>query len=234
MSPLQWALLVVGAVAVIAIYVYSRREHAPPKPRSAPSTASTKMPAIPAADQMDMFSRQGGFDEFGVGRPRRRVAPSMSGAPAPGGGEQAAPAAEPEAVEERLVAVLIAEREGTAIFGPKIHAALRAQGLLFGDRKIYHRVDAGQTVFSVASLIKPGHLDPAEQQNFSTPGLSVFMVLPGPMPAETAIGDMLGTARALAQQLNADVFDSNRELLTLAAEKALIGEVNSWARQQGR
>lgn len=233
MSPLQWALLVVGAVAVIAIYVYSRREQAPPKPRSAPSAASTKMPPIPAADQMDMFSRQGGFDEFGVGKPRTRVAPSMSGEPAPGAGGQPAQTAEPEAVEERLVAVLIAEREGTAIFGPKIHAALRAQGLQFGDRKIYHRIDAGRPVFSVASLIKPGHLDPAEQQTFSTPGLSVFMVLPGPMAAETAIGDMLGTARALALQLNAEVFDSNRELLTPVAEKAMTAEVKTWARQQG-
>lgn len=234
MSPLQWALLVIGAVAVIAIYIYSRREHASPKPRSAPSAASTKMPAIPAADQMDMFSRQGGFDEFGVGRPRKRVAPSMSGdAPSPGAGEQPTPAAASEAVEERLVAVLIAEREGTAIFGPKIHAALRAQGLQFGDRKIYHRIDAGRPVFSVASLIKPGHLDPAEQQSFSTPGLSVFMVLPGPTPAETAIGDMLGTARTLALQLNAEVFDANREQLTPAAEKAMIAEIKTWARQRG-
>lgn len=234
MSPLQWALLAVGAIAVIAIYLYSRREQTASKPRSTPSTAApAKMPPIPAADQMDMFSRQGEFDEFGVGKPRKRVAPSLPESAEPAAGEQAAPDAAPAAVEERLVAVLIAEREGTAIFGPKIHAALRAQGLQFGDRKIYHRIDAGQPVFSVASLIKPGHLDPAEQQTFSTPGLSVFMVLPGPMPAETAIGDMLGTARALAQQLNAEVFDSHRELLTPLAEKALIAEIKAWSRKHG-
>lgn len=234
MSPLQWALLAIGAVAVIAIYLYSRREQASSKPRSTPAAAPAKMPPIPAADQMDMFSRQGEFDEFGVGKPRKRVAPSVPGAEteAPAG-EPSATAAEPAPVEERLVTLLIAEREGTAIFGPKIHAALRAQGLQFGDRKIYHRIDAGQPVFSVASLIKPGHLDPAEQQTFSTPGLSVFMVLPGPMPAETAIGDMLGTARALAQQLNAEVFDSHRELLTPLAEKALIVEIKAWARKHG-
>ncbi|SFF34200.1 cell division protein ZipA [Fontimonas thermophila] len=228
MSPLQWALLVVGAVAVLAIYIYSRRERAhPPRGRPDVPTPAVGSSAPPAVnDQMDMFAR-GGFDELGVGKPRKRIAPSM-------------PAAEPEAkaptsakVEERIIAVLIAEREGTAIFGPKIHAALRAQGLRFGDKRIYHRIEGGRPVFSVASLIKPGYLDPAEQQAFSTPGLTVFMLLPGPVPPETAIGDMLGTARALAQQLNAEVYDSNRQVLTVAAEKALIADVKAWARQHG-
>lgn len=231
MSPLQWALLVVGAVAVIAIYVYSRRERgSAQRPRGAPAAAEAAPPAVGAVDQMDMFAR-GGFDELGVGKPRKRVPPSMPGAEEAPAAD--APAQQRAPVEEKIVAVLIAEREGTAIFGPKIHAALRAQGLSFGDKKIYHRIDGGKPVFSVASLIKPGYLDPAEQQGFSTPGLSVFMLLPGPMPPETAIGDMLGTARALAQQLNAELFDSNRQPLSSAAEKALIADIKAWARQNG-
>ena len=231
MSPLQWALLVVGAVAVIAIYVYSRRERgSAQRPRGVPAAASEATPpAVGAVDQMDLFAR-GGFDELGVGKPRKRVPPSMPAGEGAASSEAPAPRAP---VEEKIVAVLIAEREGTAIFGPKIHAALRAQGLSFGDKKIYHRIEAGKPVFSVASLIKPGYLDPAEQQGFSTPGLSVFMLLPGPMPPETAIGDMLGTARALAQQLNAELFDSNRQPLSSVAEKAMIADIKAWARQNG-
>lgn len=235
MSPLQWALLVVGAVAVIAIYVYSRREKSPPRARSAPHAAPPP-PAAPGSDQIEMFSRGGEFDELGVGKPRRRVAPSVAQTPAGNASAantaaQPAQPAQPAQIEEKLVAVLIAEREGTAIFGPKIHAALRAQGLTYGDRRIYHRVDGGRTVFSVASLIKPGVLDPAEAQSFSTPGLSVFMLLPGPVPPENAVGDLLGTARALARQLNAEVFDSNREPLTAASERAIVADVKAWARQ---
>ncbi|MFP5306536.1 MAG: cell division protein ZipA C-terminal FtsZ-binding domain-containing protein [Gammaproteobacteria bacterium] len=236
MSPLQWALLVVGAVAVIAIYVYSRREKSPPRVRSVPHAAPPLPPAAPGSDQIEMFSRGGEFDEFGVGKPRKRVAPSVAQTPAGNASaaeDAAAPPAPPAQIEEKLVAVLIAEREGTAIFGPKIHAALRAQGLQYGDRKIYHRVDGGSTVFSVASLIKPGVLDPAEAQSFSTPGLSVFMLLPGPVAPETAVGDLLGTARALARQLNAEVFDSNREPLTAASERAIVADVKAWARQYG-
>jgi cell division protein ZipA len=234
MSPTQWALLIVGAVAVIAIYWFSRRERPDARRRRSEAPAPTvKLPgAAPGAgsDQMDMFSRLGEFDEFGVGKPRKRVAPDLGGG-APASGEGAAAAA--RRAEEKIVALLIAEREGTAIFGERIHAALQARDLQFGERKIYHRMRGGVPVFSVASLIKPGHLDPAERKAFSTPGLSVFMVLPGPTAPEEAIADMFLTARALARELNADVYDSNRELLTAAAESAIVADVKAWARLQG-
>ena len=74
MSPTQWALLIVGAVAVIAIYWFSRRER--PEARRRRSEAPVKTVKLPGAapgagnDQMDMFSRFGEFDEFGVGKPR--------------------------------------------------------------------------------------------------------------------------------------------------------------------
>lgn len=234
MSPTQWALLIVGAVAVIAIYWFSRRERPGARRRRSDTLVKpVRLPgATPAAgnDQMDMFARFGEFDEFGVGKPRKRVAPELDGgASAAGdGGSRAAPSP-----QEKIIALLIAEREGTAIFGERIHAALHAQNLQFGERKIYHRMSRGAPVFSVASLIKPGHLDPAERKVFSTPGLSVFMVLPGPTAPEEAIADMFLTARALARELNADVYDSNRQLLTAAAESAIVADVKAWARLQG-
>jgi cell division protein ZipA len=238
MSPTQWALLIVGAFAVIAIYWFSRRERpGTRRRRSEAPVKAVKLPgASPAAgsDQMDMFSRFGEFDEFGVGKPRKRVAPDLGGATPSTAGAGAGPgAAAAPVAQEKIVALLIAEREGTAIFGERIHAALHGQGLHFGERKIYHRMRGSAPVFSVASLIKPGHLDPAERKAFSTPGLSVFMVLPGPTAPEEAIADMFLTARALARELNADVYDSNRELLTAAAESAIVADVKAWARLSG-
>src|SRR3546814_13954635 len=98
------------------------------------------------------------FDEFGVGKPRPRTEPGL-GKTAPGEtaslfGQPPATEAKPEPVkvfEEKLVHLLIAEREGTAIFGPKIHQALASQNLQYGDRKIYHRMENGEAVFSIGS-----------------------------------------------------------------------------------
>ncbi|HEY1077474.1 MAG TPA: cell division protein ZipA C-terminal FtsZ-binding domain-containing protein [Fontimonas sp.] len=233
MSPMQWALLLIGAIGAIAVYVVSRRKSPPPRPQRRSPAASPSALAPGAADaqskdQLDMFSRLGEFDEFGVGKPRKRVQPGMENtANAPIVDAVAAPGA----VEDKLVVLLIAEREGTAIFGPKIHTALRDHGLVYGDKKIYHYMQDRRPVFSVASLVKPGTLDPAEQRGFSTPGLSMFMLLPGPEAPAKAVAGMLATARSLALQLNADVFDSNRAPLTHATEQALTADVAAWAKK---
>jgi cell division protein ZipA len=256
MSPLQWALLIFGAVAVIAVYLYSRRDR-----RAMEQSGGADEPLLPPAPtkardrQLDIFNGENQqFDEFGVGKPRR-VAPSfdLPGAEAPlaaaepvrapieigarkapGFVARPAPAPAPAAevpVNEKIVSLLIAERETTHILGPQIHAALRAQQLEYGARQIYHRMLKGEPVFSVASLLKPGVLDPDQADSFSTPGLTLFMVLPGPQKPAEAIEDMLSTAERLARALNAEVFDAKRKPLSPGAARNLQLEVEAWAAQ---
>ena len=240
MSPLQWALLVLGAAAVIAIYWISRRDSRTLKKWEPPGLGGAAVaPKLPAKDQLDMFTRSGSeFDEFGVGRPRKRTAPTLlnegeSQPLFPDASKSVAAGPPKKVFEEKIVTLLIAEREGTAIFGPKIHQALESQGLVFGERKIYHKQNDDEPVFSVASLVKPGALDPSEQQRFSTPGLTMFMILPGPTKPQAALQDMVATARALAEQLNAEVFDASRQLFTADAQRVLVAEIETWARRNG-
>lgn len=244
MSVLQTALLIVGVVAVIAIYFFSRRDKNSLKGWAPPVASSPLKP--PGGDQMEIFSRSGEFDEFGVGRPRKRTEPTMPGIPQKPVLEEAPPAAaaagsvpafvsqpktETKPVEQKIVAILIAEREGTAILGKKLHAALKQQTLNYGDRKIYHRQEMGQTLFSVAGLLKPGQLDPAEAETFSTPGLTVFMVLPGPVKPVYAMRNLLDTAKELARSLNAELFDAKRQPFTAESERTMIAEVEDWAQR---
>ncbi len=235
MSPLQWALLIFGVVAVVAVYLYSRRDR---RAMEDWDSNEAKEPLLPPAKdrQLDIFNGQNQqFDEFGVGKPRR-ITPVANGegddAPAAArpieiGGRTAPTAAKPPS--EKIVSLLIAEREGTAILGPKIHDALEAQGLEYGARQIYHRLLNGEAVFSVASLLKPGHLDPDVADEFSTPGLTLFMILPGPQKPMDAIKDMLGTAERLAKALNAEVYDAKRKPLSPGAARNLQLEVETWA-----
>jgi cell division protein ZipA len=238
MGALQWALLILGVAAVVAVYIYSRRERKP-ELRVEPQGGEPK-PQKPADRQMDIFSTTstvGQFDEFGVGKPRRVAA--QSGAAA--GSSEPLPAADGDVppaeqqIPEKIISLLIAEREGTHIYGAQIHAALQAQGLEYGARQIYHRLDksagnGGRPVFSVASLLKPGTLDPAQAKGFTTPGLTVFMVLPGPVPPVTAFQDMMVTTEQLALQLNAEVYDGKRRPFGTAAARALRAEVEAYAR----
>ena len=234
MSELQWALLVLAIAAVVAIYWYSRGSSAA-RDRNEPDTEG---------DQMDLWSAPDGrsaqFDEFGVGEPRRRAAPELDPAAPTASGLDAVPNdpehRAPQSAEtspQKIVSFYIAEREGTYRLGPQIHRALQRQGLVFGERKIYHRLHDGHAVFAVASLLKPGELDPAEAEGFSTPGLSVFMVLPCGREPESAFADMLSTAQALASELHAELYDAERMPLTEDKARALRFEVSEWARHAG-
>lgn len=298
MGELQWALLIVCAVLVVALYFFSRRGKADEldgieSDKSADSSA-----------QPDLFARsEASYDEFGVGRPRARgtsapaaaepampraatpgvpapapgssalrppsmgsllgggapasggrSAPSLLGAAAPAEPEPAAPLARnepavdfaaaplPQPVAEpapvprtpppastKLVALLVAPIEETDIRGAQLHQALGAQGLRFGAGDLYHRMLGGRIVYSVASLIKPGKLIPAEAERFSTKGLTVILNLPGPVPAEVAFDDMVATTRVLAAALKAEIFDTRRERLTDEIVEALRAEIRLWA-----
>lgn len=240
MSALQWALLLFAVAAVVGIYWFSRRQ---------PTELDRKQPDTSGGDQMDLWripegASAGKFDEHGVSEPRvrGRAAPSLDLSQP---NEEPEAQAEPKlqraehkddpaprkAAEEKIISFYIAEREGTYILGPQIHRALAEQGLKFGERKIYYRLHEGKTVFAVASLLKPGELDPEQAAGFSTPGLSVFMVLPCAQRAEAAYADMLGTARALATALHAQLHDGNRQPLSEAAAETLREEVAAWARR---
>jgi cell division protein ZipA len=238
MNALQWAVLIFGAAAVVAVYWFSRRDKRA-MDRADPAHPEAMLPT--AKDrQLDIFGGPNQqFDEFGVGKPRR-VAPNIGEQNGAAGVE---PATEPKTERaprigatpatrprEKIISLLIAEKEGTHIRGALLHKALRGQGLEFGARQIYHRLQGGEAVFSVASLLKPGVLDPATAQEFTTPGLTLFMILPGPRNPVDAVRDMLDTANGLSAELNAEVFDAKREPLTRAAERRLIAEVEAWAK----
>jgi cell division protein ZipA len=245
-SALQWALLLLGVGIAIGLIWTSRRErkaleriNAPaPRPASrdwsasqdalpeAPRPAGPEVPHAPGDPSTEL---RASFDEYGVGRPRK--APSAAPRTAPTVGQPPVTAAVPK-VPAAVIGLYIAEHEGTNIMGPKIHAALRDRGLRFGAKRIYHRLDGEHAIFSVASLVKPGELDPDAAEGFATPGLSVFMQLPGPLNPVAAFQDMLDTARGLARALNAELYDTEqRAPLTPERERALHEQVEEWARR---
>jgi len=252
MSPLQWALLILGAIAIVALYLFSRRDRRAMQKFDPAEGAEPLLPP-PTEKQLDIFNAQKQqYDEFGVGRPRR-IPPNLSefeqgfesaadvpqppgiGSPAtirpqPGPAATVSPKPAAPAKKEKIVSLLIAERDGVPIDGMKLHQALQRQKLEYGARQIYHRLYKNEIVFSVASLLKPGILDPQLAKQLATPGLTLFMLLPGPQKPTDALRDMLLTAEALAKALNAEVYDGKRELFSADAARTLTAEVDAWAR----
>lgn len=217
----------------------SRREPAVDAPATGPSWL--KGPTVEDAPEDE--------DDATEAAPQQRRAPAVEQRPAPAPDPQLGlnienerPGAKAEQRvknvpdgEEKIVILHVRARNGQKFEGPAIHAALQLCRLKFGMRNIYHRVTevngVPEVVFSCASMVKPGYLDPAESQGFETPGLTFFMVLPGPIDGVAAFRDLLNTADKLALRLGGEVLDETRTRITHQSAQFMRDEIAELERQ---
>lgn len=138
--------------------------------------------------------------------------------------------------EEKLFVVHVGCRDRRLFDGPAIHRALQDQKLKFGLNSIYHRITetngVPESVFGIANMLEPGFLDPVEQDHLQTPGVIFFLQLPGPIEGTVALRDLLETASNLAEQLGAEVLDSQRSLLKPQMAQSMLDEVVEFDRKQ--
>jgi len=112
--------------------------------------------------------------------------------------------------------VRIAALSHERLSGRVVRLALGACGFEHGRFGIFHQPGAdGRALLSAANLSKPGIFDLPNMdfQRFS--GLSLFAVLPGPLPPAAALDHLLDTAQDLAERLRARLQDEQG--LTLGA-----------------
>ena len=78
-------------------------------------------------------------------------------------------------------------------------------------------LEDGQPIFRAANIVNPGTFDPDTVDQFSTPGISMFMLLPAPVNNLLAFEQMLAVARRLAEALDGRLLDSGRQEMTAQA-----------------
>jgi hypothetical protein len=116
--------------------------------------------------------------------------------------------------ERQIIALRLVAASEQRLSGRSTRQALAACGFVHGRYGIFHQPGAdGRALLSCASLSKPGIFDPAAMdfQRFS--GLSVFAVLPGPLPAAEALDQLLATGAELSQRLQALLQDEQGRAL---------------------
>src|SRR5579859_6447773 len=204
---LRLILVLIGAVIIAAIWLFSkqRKPSEPEAPRAAPTLGDEPFPE----------------DDF----PSKTV---------PGASAKTAPVREQG--EQLILALHVMPRESGEFAGPELAAAFEACNLKFGRYKVYHRREGTGTealsVFSVANMVEPGSFDPATLPDAVFPGLTLFMVLPGPRGGVAAYADMLATARQLAQQLGGEVLDQGRSTLTRQTARHIRERIIQFELQQ--
>lgn len=129
--------------------------------------------------------------------------------------EKPVEAAPPADLREVLVINVMA-RQGE-LPGADLLRVLLSCGFRFGEMNIFHRYEQhsgkGAMLFSVANSVEPGTFDVDNMDQFSTPGICMFMQLPGPKRPMHAFEIMMDSARKIANLLEADIRDEQHNIL---------------------
>jgi cell division protein ZipA len=202
MSDLRTILLLIGIGVILAVYAWTRWQQQNRR------SASKTPPAALRASSTDL-------DSADIEQELQRMERLVAGEE-PEATEQPPPVAPVD--EERLLVISVVAAEGDLFAGEALHRAFEQNKLRLGDKGIYQRVVylAGkeQPVFGVANLVKPGTFPPGSMERFSTPGVTLFLQLPGPVSGLDAFDDFVKTAERLAVVFGAELRDEHHRVLT--------------------
>ncbi|MFP5507011.1 MAG: cell division protein ZipA [Gammaproteobacteria bacterium] len=137
------------------------------------------------------------------------------------------------AQEEKLLVLYLVAPPRQVFAGADLAAALEEMGMIYSaDMHIYHRYPngsgGGMPVFGVANLVEPGTLEIAAMAATGTPGLTLFLQLPGPMRPLAAFDLFAGTAQRLAARLGGELRDQSRSALSRQTLEHLRDEVRQY------
>jgi len=208
MDGLRWLLLLFGLLVVAGVYFYSRREKKEPKE------------SLPAHERREPML-QG--DEWQESTEVAEVVVDDSAET-----DSEISVAVPESVPQKIVTVRIVATPKKTFPGDALVLSMRGIGLRHGKFGIFHRYDGSdesKTVFSAASLVEPGSFDLQNIKDQQIPGISLFLVLPGPMESVEAFDLMMAAARALTQSLDGELLDESGSTLSIQRERYLREEI---------
>jgi cell division protein ZipA len=262
MAELRWILLVAGLALIAGLYAWgvrARKRSAAPEPGRvtrveplrAPSAATVtpsaarvepsvwdEVEAVDEVDELPTLEIEAVEPAARHDAPPARREPRFEAAAEVAAPEPPRPAAPP--VEERkpapaqkIVAIRVAAPPPSMFAGSQLREAIVAEGFEFGRYDIFHRFDAsGRPLCSLASLREPGTFDPDAMGGVDYRGVAMFTVLPGPLPSQHALDELIGAARLLAERLGGVLQDDRGAQLSLQRIGQLREEVAEFERSR--
>ncbi|MDJ0710120.1 MAG: cell division protein ZipA [Woeseiaceae bacterium] len=208
MDGLRWLLLFFGLLVIAGVYLYSRREKKPKQDDNEVVT-ERREPTLDGSEPVVVEDLDEGIES-----------PQLDDEP-----DEEAPA---EGALQKIVTLRLIGREKKPFQGDELILSMRGIGLRHGKFGIFHRYDGNdesRTVFSAASLVEPGSFDLTNIKDQQIPGISLFLVLPGPVESVDAFDMMMAAARALAQSLDGELLDESGSTLSIQRERYMREEI---------
>jgi len=209
MDGLRWLLLLFGLLVIAGVYLYSRREKQKVEDVVEDESVERREPTLDE-DLPDLDS----------GNYKAIDAPPLQ--------EDDQPEPVPYDGPQKIVTLRIVGRNKKPFHGDELILSMRGIGLRHGKFGIFHRYDGNdesRTIFSAASLVEPGSFDLANIKEQQIPGISLFLVLPGPVDGVEAFDLMMAAARALARTMDGELLDESGSTLSIQRERYLREEI---------
>lgn len=225
MPELRWILTAIGVALIIGVYLWSRRDR-----NDDDNGLERREPHLGARDEPWNAPRE---------TPRARQPGTRAHEPV-AGIDDAAPqdpattetAELPPEGEQFIVALRLRARQPEGFDGSSLIKAFSAEGLEYGRFGAFHELDERRrSRFMVASLVEPGSFEIDRMHELTCPGVSMFMVLPGPREPLSALDAMFSCARRLAERLDGEVLDDKGNALTMQQAGWLREQVVEYQRR---
>ena len=241
MDKTQWLLAGIGAIVVAVIYFWGIRPRIKEeigKRRRRPEKEPLVFGEPPP--QPDPLLNEYDFGELGRITPDHHLADKVlvdveirpiepkiaenefkADAPSTPSKSESPPAPE-ETGESPLamtVALTVMAPRGQPFTGPRIQAAAEELNFRLNADGVFERFPDRETagdapIFGMAHLRKPGAFDLQTLPDLSTPGLLLFMSLPGPLEGTEALDLLVISADHLARNLGGTICDEHQNRLT--------------------
>ena len=210
MEGFGWLLLFFGLLVIAGVYFYSRYESKAPPKEPEDDTTERLEPTLGGEEQKVVMEDL---------EPRIE-SPTIT--------DETSAGAIAEDGPQKIVTLRLIGREKKPFQGDELILSMRGIGLRHGKFGIFHRYDGNdesRTIFSAASLVEPGSFDLANIKDQQIPGISLFLVLPGPVESVEGFDLMMAAARALSQSLDGELLDESGSTLSIQRERYLREEI---------
>lgn len=138
--------------------------------------------------------------------------------------------------EQEVLVLNVKSSDDNLIPGSALLPMLLTLGFKFGEQDIFHRHinsnGKGPVLFSLANMFKPGNFDIDTLENFTTGGISLFMILPIEGDPHQVFNMMHNAARKIADEFSAQIYDGRRALLTKQSLQQYVEKIREFERQR--
>lgn len=121
------------------------------------------------------------------------------------------PVAKPKPVpifEEQVLTLTVVAGSGYAFAGESLRQIIEQIGFQYGRKKIFHRMDGGEPLISLANIKEPGTFPVDELEEFLTPGIALFAQLPSTQAGVELVEELFEVGELLAEQLQGHLCDA--------------------------